>query len=271
RRLPPSTLVAAVKSLRTVAAGAMSTEKALSARAAATGGGGGGVRAGSSKHGGPSATRLVRYLTRQCDRLRGITTYSLVERNLDALMSELRSWPAGLGAAKAPAAYSTPPPELPPLFSSLEESFAAIGIRVSSVGIGPAASAGARVRRRTTPSVAGKRSGGARGDAMPPPFPSAPGAAAAAGLAAGNGGVGGSGRGGGGGGGGIDPPPQRTYTPEVGAVVPPPPPQAPTLPNITPPLPPYGAPGGHGGGGGGGVVTPYCPSGVLPPGPSINA
>ena len=77
KQLPVSALVAAAKSLRTLIASAMSIERSVrsaSAGAAAAGwgagngGGGSGSGSGGVGGGGPSVTRLVRYLTKQCDK-----------------------------------------------------------------------------------------------------------------------------------------------------------------------------------------------------------
>ncbi|CAM9861952.1 unnamed protein product, partial [Ectocarpus sp. 12 AP-2014] len=111
-RLPLSVLVAAVRSLRTLSASAVATEKSVRISAACPtppgGGGGRGPVSARVGPGGPSASRLVRYLTRECDKVRGITAHPVVERNLDALMSELRSWSAGLGSAAADGRFSAP-------------------------------------------------------------------------------------------------------------------------------------------------------------------
>lgn len=94
------------------------------------------------------------------NRIRGVTTHSLVERSLDALLFELRSWPAAAdpaGSAPAPAPIPTPPSRPAAASSSVsshgtfEEDYTAAGVRVSAIGSGNEAGGGTRGRGRASP------------------------------------------------------------------------------------------------------------------------
>eukprot|EP00752_Nemacystus_decipiens_P013331 g11805.t1 len=169
KQLPLSALVAAAKSLRTLVGSAVSIECSVSSASASAaarrdagksagkdGGGGSGGAGGGGRVGRPWVERLVRYMTQQCDKIRGTTTHSFVERSLDALVFELRSWPAATASAGSAPTVSTssrPPPcrrtGASPSASApgpLDEDSAAAGVRVSAIGSGSDAGGSARGR-----------------------------------------------------------------------------------------------------------------------------